>query len=120
MKNQGILKAVGATLETSVSSVFEVIAEMKAENQFAERKKVLLAIMSLCGKNGILQPDEDVLVAKAFKHSLTGLDYSLVFNAVETIQKANTWQEAEAGIPDLLKQKIYSINFDYVYNWDNE
>lgn len=110
--------AAGARLQTAPSSALEILCGMGTDKSFGTRRKALRALVSLCGRDGILSPDGDALVARAFGRELEQLDIDRLWEGVVAASDAPSAQAVVSGMSDHVAKVVRRISVEDLRDWD--
>jgi hypothetical protein len=110
--------ADGALLQTAPTSALEILAGMGSKESFLTRRKALRALVELCGRDGLLRPDGDAVVAKAFGREQPQLDIDRLWDGIVAASDAATSDAVVKGMPDVVAGVIRTIAIEHLRDWD--
>jgi hypothetical protein len=111
-------EADGALLQTAPSSALEILTGMGSDKSFATRRKALRALVALCGRDGILRPDGDALIASAFGRELPQLDIDRLWEGVVAASEAAASNDVVQGMPEAVANVVRKIAVEHLRDWD--
>jgi len=111
--------ADGARMTTSISSVFEILAGIRNQN-FAERQHALGAVVQICGKDGLLAPQPDAVVARAFGLDDEPLPVDVAWEGLQAGLQAADAAELATAVEDLTARLRRSVDIQRLRLWDSQ
>jgi len=112
--------AGGSRLTTAPSTLLEILGGMYADADFQGRKRALDALVNVCGRGGILEPDTDTLVARAFGRESPRLDVDQLWEGVTAGRAAENPQQLASGVPDAIGRVLRTVRVADLRSWKDE
>lgn len=109
-RKKAALRDTGAMLKTAPTCVLEILSGMGKAKSFQNRQRALKSFYELCGGEGLLRPDSDVVVERAFGMKPSQpLDYGVLWAAIH--------EALRAPDADTLRSKV---DTKFLTEWDDE